>query len=88
MIHAALLAVLRCPETRQPLRQADEGLVKICNKKISLAGLMNVRDELIKRTLEGGLVREDGHILYPIFETVTELLVSDGIPLPAPDNSD
>ena len=82
MIPPKLLAILRCPESRQPLRGADQALLEQCNRSIKLGTLRNIRGELLKQPLQGGLVREDRKVIYPVLASVSELLVGDGIPLP------
>ena len=84
MIQTALLAFLYCPATHQKLRQADESSIDICKEKISVEELRNIRGEVLMQTFESGLIREDGRILYPIFENVAQLLIGDGIQLPTP----
>ena len=84
MIQTALLSFLYCPETHQKLRQADESSIVLCNEIIRIAELRNMRGEPLKQPLESGLIREDGRILYPIFENVAQLLIGDGIQLPTP----
>ena len=62
MVSAELLALLCCPETRQPLRVATE-------------------QELARSQLTAGLVREDGHVLYPIRDGIPMLLADAAVRL-------
>ncbi len=81
MIDAGLLKILCCPETHQPLHPADVALVDKLNRSIAASGLRNRAGQLVKDTLEGGLVREDGKFLYPIQQGVPVMLVDEAVPL-------
>lgn len=63
----ALLDILCCPATRQPLRPADEA---------SLAAAAR-----LGRPLREALLREDGMVLYPVRNGIPLLLVEEGISL-------
>lgn len=65
-----LLAILCCPETRQPLREASQ-------KELAAARLRAGED------FGAGLVREDGKVLYPVREGIPVLIVDQGIFLEA-----
>lgn len=80
MIDKDLLEILACPETHQPLREADEALVAAVNAKIE-AGLENVGKNAVEGKIDGGLVREDGQVLYPIRDDIPVLLIDEGISL-------
>jgi uncharacterized protein YbaR (Trm112 family) len=77
-----LLAILACPETRQPLAVADAALLERVNAAVA-GGLSNVGGEAVTDPLEAGLVREDGAIVYPIRDGIPVLLVDEGIAVPA-----
>ena len=81
MIDKELLDILACPETHQPLAEADDELVAKINAKIEAGAQKNVGDELVSEAVEGGLVRKDGWILYPIREGIPVLLIEEGLPL-------
>ena len=80
MIDKELLEILACPETHQPLSEASEELVAAVNAKIA-SGLENVGKNKVEGEIGGGLVREDGQILYPIRDDIPVLLVDEGISL-------
>jgi uncharacterized protein YbaR (Trm112 family) len=65
-----LLAILCCPETRQPLHEASSQ---------ELAAARGRSGE----ELAEGLVREDGKILYPVRDGIPVLIVDQGISLEA-----
>jgi len=76
------LASLICPESREPLSVADDGLVARVNKAVA-GGLKNQGGEAVEKPLDGGLVRADGKVLYPIWDAIPNLLVDEGIALDA-----
>ena len=80
MIDPELLAILVCPETHQPLALAEEALIERTNAAIAAGGVTNAGGEAVTVALEGGLVREDGQMLYPIRQSIPVLLIEEGIP--------
>ncbi len=76
-----LLAILCCPETKQEVTLADASLIQKVNAAISKGHLRNKGDQLLVEQIEGGLMREDQKILYPIRERIPVMLIEEGIPL-------
>ncbi len=64
VISAELLALLRCPATGQPLTIAPKELI---------ARLAREHD------LTGGLLREDGKVIYPIRRGIPMMLIEEAI---------
>lgn len=81
MISKELLEILRCPEDRTPLALADAALVDRCNQSVVNRRLKNRAGLPVERMLDGGLVRADGAVLYPIVDEIPVLLVDEAIPL-------
>lgn len=81
MIDAELLDILVCPETRQAVRLADEDLVARVNAAIEAGTLANRAGETPRGPLDGGLIREDGEVLYPIRDGIPIMLVDEAIVL-------
>lgn len=81
MIDKDLLDILACPETHQPLAEADAAVVAKVNEAIRAGSLKNVGGAAVTEEVEGGLVREDGRILYPIRSSIPVLLIEEGLPL-------
>ena len=82
MIDPELLEILACPDTHQPLAMADAELLASLNTAIEADGRKNVGGAAVEGPLDGGLVREDGSIVYPIRDRIPVLLVDEGIVLP------
>lgn len=76
-----LLAILCCPETKQPVSMADMALVKKLNEVVARGALKNKGKKPVTEPLDGGLVRADQKILYPIRENIPVMLIEEGIPL-------
>jgi uncharacterized protein YbaR (Trm112 family) len=80
-IEKDLLAILCCPETKQAVSLADDQLIDKLNGAISKGELKNKAKKPVAEKLDGGLVRADNKILYPIREDIPVMLIDEGIPL-------
>jgi len=76
-----LLAILCCPETKQDVTMASEALIDTLNAKIRQGLLTNRAGQPVKEPLDGGLLRADKKILYPIREDIPVMLIEEGIPV-------
>lgn len=76
-----LLAILCCPETKLPVMMAEADLVVKLNDAIARGVLMNKGKKPVVEQVQGGLVRADLKILYPIRENIPVMLIEEGIPL-------
>ena len=81
MIRPELLKMLVCPETRSALTVAPADLIARLNQTIAAGDLTNKAGQKLERKLDGGLLRADGRVLYPIVDDIPMLLVDEGIPL-------
>lgn len=81
MIDPELLDILICPETHQELREADDDLVERVNRAIQEGRLQNRAGEKVEELVDGGLVREDGDVLYPIRDDIPVMLVDEALPI-------
>jgi len=88
MIDPGLLEILVCPENHMPLRLADDALVSRLNRAIGEKRLKNKAGQPVESPMEGGLIREDRAILYPIVEGIPVLLTSEAIPLKQVEQAD
>jgi uncharacterized protein YbaR (Trm112 family) len=76
-----LLAILCCPETKLEVSLADDSLIEKLNDAVSRGTLKNKAKKPVTELLDGGLVRADRKILYPIREDIPVMLIEEGIPL-------
>ncbi|MBU0551008.1 hypothetical protein KKF91_19120 [Myxococcota bacterium] len=78
----SVLDLLVCPETREPLAEADAALLDKLNAAISLGERKSRGGVALTEPIHEGLVRADGKFLYPISkEGIPNLLVDDAIAL-------
>jgi uncharacterized protein len=76
-----LLAILCCPETKQSVTVAESALVEKLNAAVARGGLKNKGKKPVSEQMDGGLIRADQKILYPIREGIPVMLIEEGIPL-------
>ena len=81
MVDPELLEVLVCPESKQPLREADAALLTRVNAAVAKGALRNRAGEVVRDSMEGGLVREDGKFVYPVREGIPIMLIDEAIAL-------
>jgi uncharacterized protein YbaR (Trm112 family) len=81
VINKELLEILVCPADRTPLALAEADLVARLNRSIAEGRVKNVGGETVERQLDGGLVRKDQKLLYPIIDGIPVLLVDEAIGL-------
>jgi uncharacterized protein YbaR (Trm112 family) len=81
MIDPELLNILCCPETHQEVRLAEAVVIDRLNGQIAAGSLKNRAGQLVKEKIDGGLIRADGKLLYPIRRNIPVMLVDEGIPL-------
>jgi uncharacterized protein len=79
VIDKELLEILACPQTHQPLSEASAAQLESLNKAIKAGTVKNVGGDVVSETLDGGLIRQDGTIVYPIRDEIPVLLIDEGI---------
>ena len=81
MVDPQLLEILVCPDTRQPIHEADPDLVRRLNAAIAGGSVKNRAGEVVRDAVEGALVREDGKVAYPVREGIPIMLIDEAIGL-------
>jgi len=81
MVSPELIEILACPDSKQPVKLAEKELVERLNHLIEQGKLLNRAGAKVKDQIDGGLVREDGKILYAIVDDIPVMLIDEGIPL-------
>ncbi len=84
MIRSELLKMLVCPETQSTLEIASDDLIARVNRAIAGGQLKNKAGQPLKRPLEGGLVRSDQRVLYPVLDDIPMMLIDESVPLDQP----
>ena len=81
MIDSDLLKILCCPETHQELRLVEPAVIEKLNREVAAGTLKNRAGQTVPGKLDGGLIRADGKVLYPVRRDLPVILVDEGIPL-------
>lgn len=80
-IDQELLSILCCPETKQDVSLAGDDLIASLNARIQRGEIKNKAGQAVQEPLDGGLLRADKRILYPVREDIPVMLIEEGIPL-------
>ena len=80
-IDPELLAILVCPENHQPVKPADDDLLRGLNERIKTGGVKNHHGEPVGKPVTEGLVREDGLCLYLVEDGIPNMLIDERIDL-------
>ena len=81
LIDPELLKILCCPETRQPVSEADATLLAELNRRVASGTVKNRAGQTVSGPLDGALVRQDRQIAYPVRQRIPIMLIDEGIPL-------
>jgi uncharacterized protein YbaR (Trm112 family) len=81
MLDEGFIGELVCPENRQRLKRADSALIAQLNQRIAAGNVKNRSGQIVREPLGGGLLREDGQVLYPVRDDIPEMLVEEAITL-------
>ena len=83
MISSELLALLRCPQTKQALSMASAEQLAQVEAVRRTGKLRDHAGRAVLETISAGLVRADGALLYPVRNGIPVLLLDDALPLGA-----
>ena len=78
-VESALLEILVCPETRQPVALADAELLERLNQAAQAGQLHNRGGDVVGGPITEGLLREDGRILYLVEDDIPVMLIEESI---------
>jgi len=79
MIDPKFLAMLVCPASRQPLREASAAELQALNAAIGKGGLVNRSGAAVSGPCQGALATKDGAWFYPVQEGIPILLSAEAI---------
>lgn len=74
-----LLGMLRCPRTRQALHEADPQLLERTNRAIRAGKVQDIGGTKVDKPIDGGLVTDDGKLLYAVIDRIPVLLPDEAI---------
>jgi uncharacterized protein YbaR (Trm112 family) len=83
MIDPEFLAMLVCPTSRQPLREATAPEIEQANTAIEQGSARNRGGSPVSASLSAALATTDGAWLYPVQEGIPILLSGEAIPVSA-----
>ncbi len=79
IISQDLLAILCCPETKQDIRLLEPKLVEQLNQRIEKGELKTKGGQPVSEKIDGGLLRNDEAVVYPIRDQIPIMLIEEGI---------
>ena len=74
-----LLAILRCPETLQPVQLAEGTIVQRLRQQAKQGRLQNLRGDQVADDFEAILVREDGQRGYLVRDGIPVMLIEEAV---------
>jgi len=85
VIAVDLLAILCCPETKQEVSLLDQKAVERLNQRIVKGELKTKGGQPVTEKIDGGLLRKDKTVAYPIRDQIPIMLIEEGIPIEESD---
>jgi uncharacterized protein YbaR (Trm112 family) len=74
-----LLAILCCPETKQEVCALDPAVVERLNQRIAKGELKTKGGQSVTEKIDGGLLRKDKTVAYPIRDQIPIMLIEEGL---------
>ena len=74
-----LLDILCCPVDKRSLKPIGRDQLRIVNAAITAGGVLKVSGEPQLQPLTEALIREDGHVIYPVDDGIPVLLAEEAI---------
>ncbi len=74
-----LLAILCCPETKEPVALISDEEVQRINEKIGRGEIKRRNGETETEKIDGGLLRQDGKYLYAIRDDIPVMLIDEAL---------
>ena len=74
-----LLAILVCPESKQPVAMAAADLLTRVNTAIGAGDTVNRGGDPVTDPVKEGLLRQDGRVLYPVRDGIPIMLIDESI---------
>ncbi len=87
-IDPALLDIICCPVTHQPLAPIAAGELTRLNRLIERQQIRNGDGEVVETVLDQALVTRDGRLAYPVRDGIPVLLAEEGIALVQVENAE
>ena len=81
MLDPEFVKILVCPDNRTSVRFASEQEITDLNQKVEEGVLQNIGGRKVNDKLDGGLIREDGDLLYPVRKNIPVMLIEEAIQL-------
>jgi uncharacterized protein YbaR (Trm112 family) len=76
-----LLEIVSCPDKHLPLKPADHALMERLNAAIDKGKLRDKAGRVVGPRLHGALLRDDGELVYPVWDNLPDLMVDAAIEL-------
>lgn len=80
-IDPALLDIVCCPVTHQPLKPLPESELTRLNQAIEQQEIRNRDGEVVETPIDQALATRDGRLAYPVRDGIPVLLMEQGIAL-------
>jgi uncharacterized protein YbaR (Trm112 family) len=79
LVNTSLLQILRCPQDHSELSLADAALVARVNEQIAAGTISTVGGQSLKKSVDGGLIRAAGDLMYPVIGGIPVMLADEAI---------